>query len=88
MKTSILKTILDFLIPILLLIAIALSGCESRSIKQYTPDYMLLDNDKDIRIYVFDSCEYIGCRSNYIDQSWLAHKGNCKFCAKRNLKQP
>jgi len=35
-----------------------------------------------IRLYVIDSCEYIG----NIDESshdFLTHKGNCKFCIER-----
>lgn len=40
-------------------------------------------NDKDIKIYVIDNCEYIGdVRGGSRD--FLTHKGNCKFCAERN----
>ena len=37
---------------------------------------------KNIRLYVIDSCEYIGY-INAFYSDFLTHKGNCKFCAKR-----
>jgi len=40
-------------------------------------------NNKDIEVYVIDSCEYIGSVwGSYSD--FLTHKGNCKFCTERN----
>jgi hypothetical protein len=43
-----------------------------------------LDNN-DISICIYDSCEYIGF--GYGQQNGiLTHKGNCKFCLKRNSK--
>lgn len=42
-----------------------------------------IDNITHIRLYVIDSCEYIGdVNGSYTD--FLTHKGNCKFCINRN----
>lgn len=40
---------------------------------------------RNIRIYVIDSCEYIG-NVSICSSDFLTHKGNCKFCAERNKK--
>lgn len=37
-----------------------------------------------IQVQEIDSCEYIFVPNG--SASWGAHKGNCKFCAKRNSK--
>lgn len=39
---------------------------------------------RNIRLYIIDSCEYIGHINNWHDV--LTHKGNCKFCKERNNK--
>lgn len=36
---------------------------------------------REIRLYVIDSCEYIGYINVY-QSDFLTHKGNCKFCKK------
>lgn len=37
------------------------------------------------KVYVIDSCEYVGiCEGGQDD--FLAHKGNCRFCAERNRR--
>jgi hypothetical protein len=60
-----------------LLASIILLGCE----KDGEVVYSL--NDKDIKIYVIDNCEYIGdVRGGSRD--FLTHKGNCKFCVERS----
>jgi hypothetical protein len=41
--------------------------------------------EREISIYTYDSCEYIGNLNNHSNDV-LAHKGNCKFCAERTLK--
>jgi len=43
------------------------------------------DEYREIHLFVIDSCEYIGYINNF-HQDFLAHKGNCKFCAKRKTK--
>lgn len=37
------------------------------------------------KVYIIDSCEYVGlCEGLRTD--YLAHKGNCRFCAERNKR--
>lgn len=43
-------------------------------------------NGYSIIIIEFDSCEYLVSGVGY--SQMMAHKGNCKFCAARNKKQP
>jgi hypothetical protein len=43
-------------------------------------------NDFSIETYTIDSCEYIGYISGYNHGNMITHKGNCKFCLKRNNK--
>jgi hypothetical protein len=59
-----------------LLVSIILLGCEKDG------EVVSILNDKDIKIYVIDNCEYVGdVRGGSRD--FLTHKGNCKFCAER-----
>jgi hypothetical protein len=59
-----------------ILASIILLGCEKDG------EVVSSLNDKDIKIYVIDNCEYIGdVRGGSRD--FLTHKGNCKFCAER-----
>jgi hypothetical protein len=59
-----------------LLVSIIFFGCEKDG------EVVSSLNDKDIKIYVIDNCEYVGdVRGGSRD--FLAHKGNCKFCAER-----
>ena len=39
-----------------------------------------------IRVYVVDSCEYIGFSGTYQGGTSIIHKHNCKFCIERNKK--
>jgi hypothetical protein len=60
-----------------LLVSIILLGCEKDG------EVVSSLNDKDIKIYVIDNCEYVGdVRGGSRD--FLTHKGNCKFCAERS----
>jgi hypothetical protein len=62
-----------------LIASIILCGCEKEGKTISTVNETL------IKTYVIDECEYIGdVRGNSRD--FLAHKGNCKFCAERNKK--
>jgi hypothetical protein len=67
-----------------LLIAVALFGCRPQpkggSIESIETKY------GDFTIKVIDSCEYIEYDDGIVDQRVysLTHKGNCKFCIKRN----
>jgi len=59
-----------------ILASIILLGCEKDG------EVVSSLNDKDIKIYVIDNCEYVGdVRGGSRD--FLTHKGNCKFCAER-----
>jgi len=59
--------------------SIILCGCEKEGKTISTVNETL------IKTYVIDECEYIGdVRGNSRD--FLAHKGNCKFCAERSKK--
>jgi hypothetical protein len=60
-----------------ILVSIILLGCEKDG------EVVSSLNDKDIKIYVIDNCEYIGdVRGGSRD--FLTHKGNCKFCVERS----
>ena len=39
----------------------------------------------DFGICIYDSCEYLVGNHGY--RGFLAHKGNCKFCAERRKKE-
>lgn len=39
-----------------------------------------------LTVYVIDSCEYVGYLK-YSKSGVLSHKGNCKFCKKRNERK-
>ena len=64
-------------IILLTLTALMMIGCEYQTADGY------YDTSKSftMRTVVIDSCEYI---SGYYK---LAHKGNCKFCAKRRQEE-
>ena len=60
---------------LLALTVLVMAGCdESHTNGTYTPYY---------RTYIIDSCEYVG----YTAGSYLAHKGNCRFCKERRQKE-
>ena len=63
---------------IILGVSIALLSCGNGIIKE--KDIGI----KDMKIVIIDSCEYIQYHT-YVFES-ITHKGNCKFCAKRNNK--
>ena len=65
----------------LLLLAFAammMVGCDQQ---QYAKD-MTKD---DFGVCVYDSCEYLIAAHGY--KGFLAHKGNCKFCAERRKQE-
>jgi len=41
---------------------------------------------KSQKVYVVDSCEYVG-KLDEGKWNYLAHKGNCRFCAERRQKE-
>jgi len=70
--------------PILLLFV--LGSCNNNNHDKIYPvvDKIELCLDtRDIKLYVIDSCEYIGSVAG-LNAYILTHKGNCKFCKQRN----
>ena len=77
----------------ILLLTMILVGCHGGTVSKSTttndsvperPDPEIAytkDGDKAlwyyVRFYIIDSCEYV-----HIDEGWV-HKGNCKFCERR-----
>lgn len=80
----------------LLLVCVIFCGCQNETSQEgLTPIdkiYPIVDkiqsvdgNDiREIRLYIIDSCEYIGLINVYHSSDLLTHKGNCKFCTERN----
>jgi len=66
---------------LLLVLAFVMCGCvqkeEDGSLKLNTG---LLNES---HVVIIDSCEYISYNGGY----GLAHKGNCKYCAERRIKE-
>ena len=58
--------------------AMMMVGCDQQ---QYAND-MTKD---DFGVCVYDSCEYLIAAHGY--KGFLAHKGNCKFCAERHKQE-
>jgi hypothetical protein len=81
-KTSILVGTRHFFYA--LLVVVIFCGCESTS---YDKQPTIYSNGEmsDLKIYVIDSCEYVGKLRGY-QSDVLTHKGNCKFCAERSKK--
>lgn len=63
---------------LLALLAMIMVGCDKKlSDGTYEPHRY--------KVYIIDSCEYVGiCEGGQSD--FLAHKGNCRFCAERNRR--
>jgi len=69
-----------------LLVAVIFCGCEETK-TNYDKQPTIYSNGQmsDAKVYVIDSCEYIGKLRGW-ESDILTHKGNCKFCAERNKK--
>ena len=69
-----------------MLLPIIFYGCEGQ-LSSYDKQPTIYSNEQtsDVKIYVIDSCEYIGKLRGY-QSDILTHKGNCKFCAERIKK--
>ena len=63
---------------LLALTAIMMVGCDQQ---QYANDI----TKDDFGVCVYDSCEYLIAAHGY--KGFLAHKGNCKFCAERRKQE-
>lgn len=89
-------------IILLALTALMMVGCDTRTEEQRYNDYLQKQNEvkrqierwKGYSVIVVDSCEYIvktidydkGYR-NATQSGYLAHKGNCRFCAERRKQE-
>ena len=63
---------------LLTLAAIIMVGCDQQQLaNNITKD--------DFGVCVYDSCEYLIAAHGY--KGFLAHKGNCKFCAERRKQE-
>ena len=82
---------------ILLFIIAAIAGCENRTKEQIALDKKEKDSINEIwhgfHVEVIDSCEYLlryterySGHQGY-GQSFMAHKGNCKFCKERRRNE-
>ena len=69
-------------IILLALTALIMVGC-SENRTQPIDQPIELDRS---RIYVIDSCEYVGWCIGF-RAGVLAHKGNCRFCAERRKQE-
>ncbi len=83
-KTSIYHR--TFAFAYVLLVAVIFCGCEGQP-TSYDKQPTIYSNEEmaDVKIYVIDSCEYIGKLRGY-QSDILTHKGNCKFCTERSKK--
>lgn len=80
-------------IILLALTALMMVGCDTRTEEQrYNDDYLQVQNG--YSVIIVDNCEYIvktidvatGFRSA-TQSGYLAHKGNCRFCAERKKQE-
>ena len=80
-------------IILLALTALMMVGCDTRTEEQrYNDDYLQVKNG--YSVIIVDNCEYIiktidvskGFR-NATQSGYLAHKGNCRFCAERKKQE-
>lgn len=80
-------------ITLLALTALMMVGCDTRTEEQrYNDDYLQVQNG--YSVIIVDNCEYIvktidvatGFRSA-TQSGYLAHKGNCRFCAERRKQE-
>lgn len=63
---------------ILVLTALMMVGCVEQN---YKVTKKPRNNQSGFSVIEFDSCEYI--QKDVLYQGFLAHKGNCKYCAER-----
>ena len=68
-------------IILLALTALMMVGCDTRM-----PDGTYRVSLDSYRVYVIDSCEYLGLL-NSGNGNFIAHKGNCNFCKERRQKE-
>lgn len=64
-------------IILLAVVVLMVVGCDQQVANSVTED--------DFGVCVYDSCEYLIARHGY--RGYLAHKGNCRFCAERKRQE-
>ena len=69
----------SLILTILLLLASFMPSCKNQS--KPTNPY----ESGTYEVVVIDSCEYVVFRDSY--KGGICHKGNCKFCAARQVQQ-
>ncbi len=68
----------------ILLIAVALSSCAEPKQESKEPKIISVNNGySGLQVVEIDGCEYV-YNSQY-QRAIICHKGNCKYCAKRNI---
>lgn len=73
---------------ILLLMSFLICSCyydKQDGVKTSKPDYN--DYVPNFKTIIIDKCEYIFAAPYMSYRGYLAHKGNCKFCAERRKKE-
>lgn len=68
----------------LILLALLFVGCEEQNTTTNKDPKYISAGQCPLKIYVVDSCEYIGDVNGFSDKNFLTHKGNCKYCLLRN----
>lgn len=77
----------------ILIFSLLIFGCTSQKSESLIPTQFPIAHvtheyetsfAKPLYLFVIDSCEYIGFLSSS-STDLLTHKGNCRFCQKRNL---
>jgi hypothetical protein len=69
---------------LIFLFIFALTSCGDMSQERINEQKIYRAGDG-FEILVIDSCEYVWCKNGYA--GGLTHKGNCKFCAQRQLSK-
>jgi hypothetical protein len=76
--------IIYYLFAILGVLLITLGGCTKVNTPQKNTGFVVSQGYSPLIIVEVDSCEYLLGEWGYA--TVLTHKGNCKYCAKRNQK--
>lgn len=72
----------------LFIFSITISACGSKKVNE-NKNYQVIgsistrNGNEEIRLYIIDSCEYIGYLGNW-QADFISHKGNCRFCTARS----
>ena len=75
-------------IIISIFVLLMFSACSSENVTEAVNigDGQVKLNGWTLKTYIIDSCEYVGFVA-VGDGSFLTHKGNCRFCTERRLKE-